>query len=53
MNELKKKKKKQPDLKMEVETIKKIQMETTLQIENLGKWPGATDASINNRMLEI
>ena len=41
------------DLKMEVETIKKSQKETILQIENLGKSPGAIDASISNRMQEI
>ena len=37
-------------LKMEVETIKKSQTETTLEIENLGKKSGVTDASINNRI---
>ena len=31
------------DLKMEVETIKKTQRETTLEIENLGKKSGVTD----------
>jgi predicted nucleic acid-binding Zn-ribbon protein len=41
------------DLKMEVETIKKSQMEATLEMENLGKRSGATDASINNRIQEI
>jgi predicted nucleic acid-binding Zn-ribbon protein len=41
------------DLKMEVETIKKIQMETTLEIETLGKKSGTIDASINNRIQEI
>jgi predicted nucleic acid-binding Zn-ribbon protein len=41
------------DLKMEVETIKKSQRETTLEIENLGKKSGAIDASITNRILEI
>ena len=38
---------------MEVETIKKSQTETTLEIENLGKKSGAIDASISNRIKEI
>jgi hypothetical protein len=38
---------------MEVETIKKSQRETTLEIENLGKKSGAIDASISNRIQEI
>jgi predicted nucleic acid-binding Zn-ribbon protein len=41
------------DLKMQVETIKKSQRETTLEIENLGKKSGATDACITNRIQEI
>ena len=41
------------DLKMEVETIKKSQRETTLEIENLGKKSGAIDASIKNKIQEI
>jgi predicted nucleic acid-binding Zn-ribbon protein len=41
------------DLKMEVETIKKSQRETTLEIENLGKKSGVIDASITNRMQEM
>jgi hypothetical protein len=41
------------DLKVEVETIKKTQIEATLEMENLGKRSGATDASINNRIQEI
>ena len=36
------------DLKMEVETIKKTQKETTLELENLGKRSGIIDASITN-----
>jgi DNA anti-recombination protein RmuC len=32
-------------LKMELETIKKSQRETTLELENLGKRPGVIDAS--------
>jgi predicted nucleic acid-binding Zn-ribbon protein len=41
------------DLKVEVETIKKSQGETTLEIENLGKKSGAIDARITNRIQEI
>jgi hypothetical protein len=41
------------DLKMEVEIIKKPQRETTLEIENLGKKSGATEAIITNRIQEI
>ena len=42
------------DLKMEVETIKKSQRETTLELENLGKRSGVIDASIiTNRIQEI
>jgi sugar-specific transcriptional regulator TrmB len=40
-------------LKKEVETIKKTQRETTLEIEILGKKSGAIDASISNRMKEM
>ena len=40
-------------LKTEVETTKKSQRETTLEIENLGKKSGAIDANINNRIQEI
>jgi uncharacterized coiled-coil protein SlyX len=38
---------------MEIETIKKLQRETTLEIENLGKRSGAIYASITNRIQEI
>ena len=38
---------------MEVETIKKSQSETSLEIENLRKNSGVIDASINNRIQEI
>jgi hypothetical protein len=38
---------------LEVETIKKTQRETTLEIENLGKKSGAIDASITNRIQEM
>ena len=40
------------DLNTEVETTKKSQRETTLEIENLGKKPGAIDANSNNRIQE-
>ena len=36
------------DLKIEIEIIKKSQMEATLEMENLGKRSGVTDASITN-----
>ena len=38
---------------MEIETIKKSQRETTLEIENLGKRLGVIDASITNRVQEL
>ena len=41
------------DLKVEVETIKKTQMETNLEMENLRKRSGITDLSITNRIQEI
>jgi predicted nucleic acid-binding Zn-ribbon protein len=41
------------DLKGEVETIKKTQNETTLEIETLGKKSGTIDANISNRIQEI
>jgi hypothetical protein len=41
------------DPKMERETMKKSQRETTLEIENLGKRSGVIDASITNRIQEI
>ena len=37
---------------MEVETIKKPQRETTLEIKNLGKRSGVKDASITKRIQE-
>ena len=40
-------------LKLEVETVKKTQRETTLAIENLGKKPGTIDVSISNRIQEM
>jgi uncharacterized protein YaaN involved in tellurite resistance len=41
------------DLKMEVETIKKTQRETTLKIEILRKKLGTIDASISNIIQEL
>jgi chromosome segregation ATPase len=41
------------DLKREVETIKKIQSETMLEIETLGKKSGTIHASLSNRIQEI
>ena len=41
------------DLKMEVETIKKSQRETILEIEILGKKSGSIDASIGTRIQEV
>jgi hypothetical protein len=41
------------DLKMEIETIKKSQRETTVETENLGKRSGVIDARITNRVQEI
>jgi hypothetical protein len=40
------------DLKMEIETVKKSQRETTLEIEDLGKRSGVIDANITNRIQE-
>jgi predicted nucleic acid-binding Zn-ribbon protein len=41
------------DLKMETETIKKSQRETTLELKNLAKRSRVIDASITNRIQEI
>ncbi|KAL6081948.1 hypothetical protein STEG23_002202 [Scotinomys teguina] len=41
------------DLKIEIQTIKKIQSEGRLEIENLTKRTGTTDTSITNRMQEM
>jgi cell fate (sporulation/competence/biofilm development) regulator YmcA (YheA/YmcA/DUF963 family) len=41
------------DLKMEVETMKKTQRETILEIEILGKKSGTKDVSISNRIQEM
>jgi hypothetical protein len=40
------------NLKAGIETIKKSQRETTLEIENLGKRSGVIDVSITKRMQE-
>jgi prefoldin subunit 5 len=40
-------------LKMQVETIKKSQRETTLEIEILGTKSGTIDVSISNRIQEM
>ena len=41
------------DLEREVETMKKTQRETTLEIEILGKKSGTIDGSISNRIQEM
>jgi chromosome segregation ATPase len=41
------------DLKIEVDTIKKTQRETTLEIETLGQKSGTINASISNRIQEM
>jgi seryl-tRNA synthetase len=41
------------DLKMEVETMKKTQRETTLEIEILGKKSENIDDSLSNRIQEM
>ena len=41
------------DLKKEVETIKKTQCATMLDIETLGKKSGTIDARISNRIQEM
>jgi chromosome segregation ATPase len=41
------------DLKMEIETIKKSQRETTLEIGDLGNRSGVIDANITNKIQEI
>jgi len=40
-------------LTMEIETIKKPQRETNLEMENLGKRSGVKDPSITSRIQEI
>jgi cell division protein FtsL len=41
------------DLEMEVETMKKTQRETALEIKTLGKKSGTIDTSISNRIQEM
>jgi uncharacterized coiled-coil protein SlyX len=41
------------DLKVELETIKKTQMDAKLEMGTLGKRSGITDVSITNRIQEI
>ena len=41
------------NLKREMEAIKKTQIETILEMENLGKRTGTTDVSITNRIQEM
>jgi hypothetical protein len=41
------------DLILGIETIKKLQMETILELENLGKRSRVIDASITNRIQDI
>jgi prefoldin subunit 5 len=41
------------DLKREVDTIKKTQSETTLEIKTLGKKSETIDVSISNRIQEM
>jgi cell division protein FtsL len=41
------------DLKMEIETIKRSQRETALEIKNLGKRTRVIDGSITNRIQEV
>jgi predicted nucleic acid-binding Zn-ribbon protein len=41
------------ELKREIETIKKTQRQTNLEIETLGKKSGTTDARISNRIQEM
>jgi hypothetical protein len=41
------------DLKVEIETIKKTQRETTLEIGIIGKKSGSIDVSISNRIQKM
>ena len=41
------------DLKMEIEAINKTQTQEILEMENIGKRTGSTDASITKRIQEI
>jgi hypothetical protein len=40
-------------LKIKIEAIKKTQFEGIMEMENLGKQTGATNASITNRIQEM
>ena len=40
-------------LKVKIETVKKTQTERILEVKNLGKRTGKTDASITNRTQEM
>ena len=42
-----------PDLRVEIEAIKKTQTEGILEMENLGKWTGTTETSITKRKQEM
>ena len=42
-----------PDLKIEIESIKKTQTEKILELENLDKRRGTTEESITNRIQEM
>jgi hypothetical protein len=53
MKQLKEMNKSIQDLKLETETINKLQRETTLELGNLGKRSGDIDASITNIIQEI
>jgi predicted nucleic acid-binding Zn-ribbon protein len=53
IKQVKKLKKAVRELKMEVETLKESQMDTTLEFENVGKRSGATGVSITNKIQEI
>jgi hypothetical protein len=41
------------NLKMEIESLKRTQRKTALEIENLGKRTGVTDANITSRIQMI
>ena len=41
------------DLKMEIKTIKKSQVEVTLEMDNSRKRTGTTEVSITNRIQEM
>lgn len=41
------------DLKMEIEAVKKTQMDAVLEMENIGKRTGNADASITNSIQDM